>query len=108
MTDKCEYCGQETRYGHNSICVMNEVTDLRIENERLRAEKAEMRSTVADWIRMHAENERLRAALIESALASVIFERIVGLDLTNVERARVAAYDAARGIAIRASEQETR
>jgi len=37
MTDMtpCEYCGQEARYGHNAVCVMNEVIELRAENERL-------------------------------------------------------------------------
>ncbi|RPH76027.1 hypothetical protein EHM76_00300 [bacterium] len=29
MTDRCEYCGQEERYGHNAVCVMNEVERLR-------------------------------------------------------------------------------
>lgn len=29
MTDCCEYCGQEDRYGHNAVCVMNEVIELR-------------------------------------------------------------------------------
>jgi hypothetical protein len=37
MSDRCEYCGQEERYGHNAICVMNEVEELRAEIERLRA-----------------------------------------------------------------------
>lgn len=35
--DRCEYCGQEERYGHNAICVMNTVEELRADNERLRA-----------------------------------------------------------------------
>jgi septal ring factor EnvC (AmiA/AmiB activator) len=39
------------------------VTELEAENERLRAEKEEMRSTVADWIRMHHENGLMRTAL---------------------------------------------
>jgi ribosomal protein L24E len=46
MTDKCEYCGQETRYGHNSVCVMNEVAELRTENERLRAENELLRDVI--------------------------------------------------------------
>lgn len=53
-----------------------------------------------------AENVKLRAALDPKTLASVIAERIVGLDLTNVERARVAANDAATAIVARAFEQE--
>lgn len=28
-TARCEYCGQEERYGHNAVCVMNEVSELR-------------------------------------------------------------------------------
>jgi hypothetical protein len=39
------------------------VTELEAQNERLRAEKEEMRSTVADWIRMHHENGLMRTAL---------------------------------------------
>lgn len=35
--DQCEYCGQEERYGHNAICVMNTVEELRAEIEQLRA-----------------------------------------------------------------------
>jgi len=34
---QCEYCGQEERYGHNAICVMNTVEEQRAEIERLRA-----------------------------------------------------------------------
>jgi hypothetical protein len=32
--ERCEYCGQED--GHNAVCVMNDVVELRAENERLR------------------------------------------------------------------------
>lgn len=37
MTERCEYCGTEGRYGHTAVCVMNEVIELRAANERLRA-----------------------------------------------------------------------
>lgn len=37
MTQECEYCGQEERYGHNAICIMNTVEELRVEIERLKA-----------------------------------------------------------------------
>lgn len=33
----CEYCGQEDRYGHNALCMMNTIEELRDEIERLRA-----------------------------------------------------------------------
>lgn len=34
--DRCEYCGQEERYGHNAICVMNTVAELRADIEQMR------------------------------------------------------------------------
>lgn len=34
--EHCEYCGQEDRYGHNAICIMNTVEELRAEVARLR------------------------------------------------------------------------
>lgn len=36
MTECCEYCGTDDRYGHTAVCVMNEVIELRADNERLR------------------------------------------------------------------------
>lgn len=41
MTGECEYCGQEVRYGHNAICVMNVVEELRAEVARLQKLLAE-------------------------------------------------------------------
>lgn len=43
---KCEYCGQEERYGHNAICVMNVVAELRAKVEQLEAENARMREGI--------------------------------------------------------------
>ncbi len=45
---QCEYCGQEERYGHNAICVMNTVEELRAEIERLRAALTIARDYIAD------------------------------------------------------------
>lgn len=41
MAERCEYCGQEDRYGHNAVCVMNEVIELRAALERVLADIAE-------------------------------------------------------------------
>lgn len=56
----CEYCGQEERYGHNTMCVMNTVEDQRAEITRLRsAEAHDLRCKKS----LRAEIARLRAAL---------------------------------------------
>lgn len=47
MSECCEYCGTDDRYGHTAVCVMNEVSELRAEIERLRANQAR----VYEWMR---------------------------------------------------------
>lgn len=65
--DRCEYCGQEDRYGHNAICVMSTVEELRAQVERLRAwaadEQRGRHKAEEDRMNARSEIERLTAAV---------------------------------------------
>jgi len=66
MSQVCEYCGQEERYGHNAICVMNTVVEQRTQIKRLCALLSEIDSL---WTAMPEiapkgnVREKVRAAL---------------------------------------------
>lgn len=52
--ERCEYCGQEERYGHNAVCVMNTVEELRAEIEQLKLALARARCFLRDGMYISA------------------------------------------------------
>ena len=61
IVERCEYCGQEERYGHNAVCVMRTIAELEVENADLRAEIEKLRQEGTTALAMQMlQNERLQ------------------------------------------------